>query len=483
MWVLAIYTALYATSVLLTGALCVVSQLPPPAKSTANYRMAVMILSTLVTEFPQIFLGFKFLILYFASAVGVLDPANGIRGIQWLYRLDIAVFLMIWAFFLQSYFARFVVEEQTKMYRAVDSHDPPGFFHLGYWFRLLNPFWYARNVMVHPDICYATDAELKHAGPAAEPYMSLDVHIHPSYPRNRPILIYIHGGSWSMGDKTITTPAISYMALKRWVVVSVNYRLTPHVKYPEHLIDVKRAIRWVRQHAVRYGGDPNFIAISGNSAGGHLAAMAAMTPNDPYYQPGFENVDTTVQACVGMNPVLDVTNHKRYWKHKFQEWFASSVAGLPNGFAANEELMQASSPVILLKRMEAQRRKSNKVAAVAGIDVEDVTALAGPGPDGRPVRPSGPRVVTGTEQLPPFLLFTGRADILVPFRSTRDFVQSFKKISKSPICYVEFPNANHMYDILSAPRAHYMAYGIERFLGRMYERHVAAVAAGEKEKK
>ncbi|KAJ3179307.1 hypothetical protein HDU87_002916 [Geranomyces variabilis] len=489
MWIVAAYTFLYALTVVATGALCVVSQLPAPVRSTRSYRWNAVIAATLITEFPQIFLGLKFLILYFASAAGVLDPATGLSGVQWLYRLDIAVFLIIWGLFLQSYFARFVVEEQTKMYRAVDSHDPPGFFHLGYWFRLLNPFWSARNVMVHPDICYATDAELKHAGPAAEPYMSLDVHIHPSYPRNRPILIYVHGGSWSSGDKTVTPPFISYMALKRWVVVSVNYRLSPDAKYPDHLIDLKRAIRWVRQHAVRYGGDPSFIAVAGNAAGGHLAAMAAMTANDPYYQPGFESVNTEVQACVGMNAVLDVTNHKKYWRHKFQEWFATNVAGVEGGFANNEEAMHVASPVVLLKRMEAERRKSIKTAAVGGPDVvptpaavetelqkdaEIKVSAAGT---------SGPRPVTGLEQLPPFLLFHGRADMLVPFRSARDFVQSFKKISKSPICYVEFPNANHMYEILSAPRAHYMAYGIDRFLSRMYERHVAANGGAKVESK
>lgn len=269
---------------------------------------------------------------------------------------------------------------------------------LGYWFRLLNPFWSARNVMVHPDICYATDAELKLAGPAADAYMSLDVHIHPSYPRNRPVLIYVHGGSWSMGDKTVTSPFISYLALKRWVVVSVNYRLSPHVKYPEHLIDVKRAIRWVRQNIVRYGGDPNFIAISGNSAGGHLAALAAMTQNDPYYQPNFDDVDTSVQACVGINAVLDVTNHKRYWRYKFQEWFATHISGMKDGFTANEEFLKLSSPVIMLKQMEAERRRSN--AANLG---EKVTAAVEKSENDGDKK--FPRAVKGTEELPPFLIF------------------------------------------------------------------------------
>ncbi|KAJ3181875.1 hypothetical protein HDU85_003390 [Gaertneriomyces sp. JEL0708] len=456
-----LYTTLYALSVVSTGALCVLSQVSIPGYIDRKVRLSVMVLSSLITEYPQVFLLLKFLLLRFATSVGVftLPYAN------WLYSLDVLIFLVLWAFFLQSHFARYTVEEQTKRYRVPESHDPPGFFMLGYWFRLLNPFWSARNVMTHPNICYATDLELKQSLPATEPFLSLDIHIHPSYPRNRPVLIYIHGGSWSMGDKTNTPPFLSYMALKHWVVVSINYRLSPFAKYPDHLIDVKRAIRWVRSNIARYGGDPSFVAISGGSAGGHLAAMAAMTQNDPFYQPGFEDVDTSIQACVPINAVLDVTNHKRFWKNKMQDWFARHIAGFQDGFAKHEEFLKLSSPVIMLKQMEAEKRRSNVATTTSEVtetvdeaESEQTTKL--------------PRGLTASDTLPPFLLFHGRADHLVPHRQTRDFVQSFKRVSKSHICYVEFPNANHIYDVLSAPRGHYMAYGIERFLGRCWDEHV-----------
>ncbi|KAI8824871.1 Alpha/Beta hydrolase protein [Fimicolochytrium jonesii] len=489
--------AVYAAAVFLPGALAVLSQVPPSAKTTRKWRLNVMILSSVMTEMPQIFLLLKLFIIIFASGAGIFDAYPAGHSGSWcfclgsiahaLYYLDVAVCLGIWALFLQSYFARFIVEENTKQYRALDSNDPPGFFHLGFWFRLLNPFWSARGVLVHPDICYATNEELKASdNPAAELYLSLDVHMHPSYPRNRPVLIYIHGGSWSTGDKTITPPFVSYMALKRWVVVSVNYRLYPHSKYPTHLIDVKRAIRWVRQHIARYGGDPSFIAISGNAAGGHLASMAALTPNDPLYQPGFEDVDTTVQACVLTNAVVDLTNHKRFWRYRFQEWFSQYIAGFgKNGYAAHEEFLKASSPVLLLKQIEALRRKSAGVTAQVTESHEpahgeglkearikaEAPVVAAAEVAGEEEAGKKPRAMTGAEELPPFLIFHGRADHLVPFRSVRDFVQSFKKVSKSPICYIEFPCANHMFDILSSPRSHYMAYGIDRFLGRMYERH------------
>jgi acetyl esterase/lipase len=56
-------------------------------------------------------------------------------------------------------------------------------------------------------------------------------------------------------------------------------------------------IAWVREHGHEYGADPAVVFVAGSSAGGHLAAMAALTPNDPAFQPGFEHADTSVTAA------------------------------------------------------------------------------------------------------------------------------------------------------------------------------------------
>ena len=66
--------------------------------------------------------------------------------------------------------------------------------------------------------------------------------------------------------------------------------------WPDHIVDVKRAICWVKDNISQYGGDPECIVIAGGSAGGHLSALAAVTPNNPLFQPGFEDKDTTVQV-------------------------------------------------------------------------------------------------------------------------------------------------------------------------------------------
>jgi acetyl esterase/lipase len=66
------------------------------------------------------------------------------------------------------------------------------------------------------------------------------------------------------------------------------------------VIDVKKVIAWARAHADEYGADPAFVVVAGSSAGAHLAATAALTANDPTFQPGFEEADTTVAAAVGL---------------------------------------------------------------------------------------------------------------------------------------------------------------------------------------
>ena len=71
---------------------------------------------------------------------------------------------------------------------------------------------------------------------------------------------------------------MQHMAAKGWVCVAINYRLSPRDPFPAHVIDVKRAIAWIREHIAEYGGNPDYIAITGGSAGGHLAALAALTP-------------------------------------------------------------------------------------------------------------------------------------------------------------------------------------------------------------
>jgi acetyl esterase/lipase len=129
----------------------------------------------------------------------------------------------------------------------------------------------------------------------------LDVYRHRSHPSGCPTLLYLHGGAFRSGRKNKEARALFYrLASQGWLCVSANYRLSPSAQFPDHLIDVKKAIAWLRSAGPDYGADPTVLFVAGSSAGGNLAAAAALTPNEPCFQPGFEEVDTSVTAAVSL---------------------------------------------------------------------------------------------------------------------------------------------------------------------------------------
>jgi acetyl esterase/lipase len=112
---------------------------------------------------------------------------------------------------------------------------------------------------------------------ADEALHRLDLYL-PEGQKNFPVLVFVHGGAWSRGDKNELG---IYNALGRCfarhgiALVCPNYRLSPTVKHPEHVRDVARAFAWTCRNIARYGGSPGEVFIGGHSAGGHLAALLA----------------------------------------------------------------------------------------------------------------------------------------------------------------------------------------------------------------
>jgi acetyl esterase/lipase len=128
----------------------------------------------------------------------------------------------------------------------------------------------------------------------------LDVYHRRNRPGGGAVLVYFHGGGFRIGHKRKQAkPLINELAARGWVCISANYRLEPTHQFPAAHVDAKRVIAWVRAHAADFGGDPQTIIVSGSSAGGHLASMIGLTPNDPAFQPGFESADTSVAAVIG----------------------------------------------------------------------------------------------------------------------------------------------------------------------------------------
>jgi acetyl esterase/lipase len=134
-------------------------------------------------------------------------------------------------------------------------------------------------------------------GPAGRRNL-LDVYRDRSDSSGRPVLVYLHPGAFRFGSKRLGALRLLHrLASRGWVCVSANYRLLPPER-PEPLIDVKMAIAWIREHAREYGADPSAVFVAGSSAGGYLASLAALTANDPEFQPGLEGADTSVAGAI-----------------------------------------------------------------------------------------------------------------------------------------------------------------------------------------
>jgi acetyl esterase len=97
----------------------------------------------------------------------------------------------------------------------------------------------------------------------------------------RPILVYLHGGGWVSGGLEMNDALCRRLAaLLGCVIISVDYRLSPEFPYPAALGDTMAAIAWAREHGERLGGDPSDVSVAGTSAGGNLAAAAALLARD-----------------------------------------------------------------------------------------------------------------------------------------------------------------------------------------------------------
>lgn len=95
-----------------------------------------------------------------------------------------------------------------------------------------------------------------------------------------PILVYIHGGGWMNGDKSVYRRICALYAQAGFLVCNINYRLTPQCCYPVQMQDVAEAVYWVYRNCAVYGGDPCRIFLAGDSAGAHLASWYAAASGD-----------------------------------------------------------------------------------------------------------------------------------------------------------------------------------------------------------
>ena len=279
------------------------------------------------------------------------------------------------------------------------------------------PVWH-RDVERVRDVTYARPGSVA---------LELDVYRPRAASAGCPTLLQIHGGAWILGSKNEQgIPLMRHLASRGWVCVSANYRLSPRATFPDHLIDCKRAVGWIRQHGADYGANTDFLVVTGGSAGGHLAALVALTANDPEYQPGFESADTSVSGCVAFYGVYDFTNRSGVWPH--------------------EGLARLLERRVMKVSLATSREAYEKASPIA-------------------------RVTAGA---PPFFVIHGTHDTMVPVAEARAFAHALRGATGGPLVYAEIPGAQHAFEIFPSARSLFVIHGVERFLAFLYSRYLAA---------
>ncbi len=306
-----------------------------------------------------------------------------------------------------DYRERILPERRTQLANAID------------WRRVLQPVpLRSSDVERVRDIRYARERGID---------LSLDVYRGRTNTTGRPVLLQIHGGGWVMGSKNEQAlPLMLELASHGWVCVTVNYRLSPHATFPEHLIDVKKALVWIRENIAGYGGDPAFVVVTGGSAGGHLAAMVALTQNDPTFQPGFEHEDTSVAGCVPFYGVYDFLDRSGTWPH----------GGL-------EHVLERQ---VLKGSREEIPERWEQASPLSHVHAE----------------------------APPFFVIHGSGDSLVPVGEARIFVKALREKSREPVAYAELPGAQHAFELFHSVRTLRVNQAVERFLAVLHGRYVLA---------
>ena len=292
-----------------------------------------------------------------------------------------------------------------------------------------NPVAYKnQNVEVIRNIAY---------GPAGQ-RQQLDIYRPKNMPdKPCPVMLQIHGGAWMFGDKAHQAlPLMNLLASRGWICVAANYRLSPSVGFPTHLEDCKAALCWIREHGSEYGMNPEFVAVTGGSAGGHLSALMGLTANMKELQTDKPDVDTSIQACVPFYGVYDllVRHDQHLNKAVYLDFLTNKV--IHESIEVNPALWELASPL-------------SHIHAGA----------------------------------PPFMAVHGEMDSLALINDGRVFSEKLREISNNPVVFLELPETEHAFDGFHSPRTEYTINGIHRFLEWALARHEqgnnAAKVAGE----
>ncbi|HEX9014819.1 MAG TPA: alpha/beta hydrolase [Chloroflexota bacterium] len=163
-------------------------------------------------------------------------------------------------------------------------------------------------------------------------------------PGTSPVVLYIHGGAWSQGDKAtaVYLAALSGRLVEDgYVVASMNYRLAPQYRWPAQIEDAKCAVRFLRANAHRFAIDPDAIGVVGVSAGGHLAALLGTT--DP--GAGMEGNGGNPTESSRVQAVVDISGPSDLSLPEFSSSQARVAAQVFGATSPQDPVLKEASPV------------------------------------------------------------------------------------------------------------------------------------------
>jgi acetyl esterase/lipase len=256
--------------------------------------------------------------------------------------------------------------------------------------------------------------------------------------------VYLHGSAWWVLDKDFQTrPFFRQLAAQGHVIMDVAYRLCPEVDIYGMAGDVKRAVAWMKANAASYQINPERVVLAGASAGGHLALLAAYTPDHPLLTPpDVQRSDLSVRAVVSYYGPTDL-------RACYQRTGQARLVGLPK--------VEIGLPGAA--EMKKNITEAGRLDTLLGGHPDEVPAvyeLASP-------------VTHVNASCPPTLLIQGETDVITPAAATRDLHHRLVECGV-PAVNIIYPLTNHAFDMLEpqiSPPTQAALYYLERFLALM----------------
>ncbi|MGY8667574.1 alpha/beta hydrolase [Bradyrhizobium sp. UFLA05-109] len=238
----------------------------------------------------------------------------------------------------------------------------------------------------------------------ARPHLMMDI-IKPVSDKPVPAIVFVSGNGWRSIDRAALIPQLSPIAKAGYLVAAIDYRIIGEANFPKPLEDVKTAIRFLRANAKTYNVDPDHIAVWGNSAGGHLSAMAATTGEMKEYDSDrWPGQSSAVQAAVIFYGPMDLS-------HRMD---ASAVNGSPG--------MSVES-------------------AFLGFDAKDPA-------NAEKVKKANP-IAQISDKTPPMLIVHGTKDIVVPISESEDLYAALTA-AKRPATFIRVEGSGHSFGQVSS---------------------------------